>query len=137
MLRLAMNSAEEPAAQSASWVAMRGQPRRNFYPCYVENLPFDEAVRVFRAKATRFKATVGAPRAGRHFMLRLPTGRYAMVTNYQDFPHSLEFSVEIKEQGNRRPVARMQDLWFVLNPLGLPLPNKANDGVLRWLPLEA
>jgi hypothetical protein len=116
---------------------MRDQPRRNFYPCHIENKPFDDALRIFQAKSTRFKATVGAPRAGRHFMLQLPTGRYAIVTNYDHFPYSLEFSLEIKEHGSRKPVVHMRDLWFVLNPLGLPLPDKSNDGVLRWLPPEA
>jgi hypothetical protein len=114
---------------------MRGQPQRNFYHCHIDNKPFDEALRIFGARSTRFKATIGSPRAGRHFMLKLATGRYAIVRNYDDFPYSLEFSLEINDPGGtRKPSVHMRDLRLVLSPLGLPLPDKSNDGFLRWLP---
>lgn len=114
---------------------MRGQPSRNFYPCHIDNSPFDEALSVFRARSTRFKATIGSPRSGRHFMLKLGTGRRAIVLNYDDFPYSLEFSLEISNSGGtRKPSVHTRDLRLVLDPLGLPLPDKSNDGVLRWLP---
>jgi hypothetical protein len=112
---------------------MRGQPCRSFYPCHIENSPFDEALRKFKARSTRLNATIGAPRAGRQFMLQLSTGRHAIVTNYDDFPYSLEFSLEIQERGNRKPTVHMYDLSSILEPLGLPLPDKSNDGVLHWL----
>jgi hypothetical protein len=114
---------------------MRGQSQRDFYRCHIDNKPFDEALRIFGARSTRFKATVGSPRSGRHFMLKLATGRYAIVRNYDDFPYSLEFSLEINDPGGtRKPSVHMQDLRLVLSPLGLPLPDKSNDGFLRWLP---
>ena len=114
---------------------MRGQPYRNFYHCHIDNKPFDEALRIFGARSTGFKATIGSPRSGRHFMLRLETGRHAIVRNYDDFPYSLEFSLEINDPGGtRKPSVHMRDLRLVLSPLGLPLPDKSNDGFLRWLP---
>ena len=129
-----MSSAATPSTNAPMWVALRGQPARNFYPCHIDNSPFDVALKVFRARSTRLKATIGAPRAARQFMLRLPSRRYAIVTNYDDFPYSLEFSLEITYPKIGRPRAHMDDLLAILAPLGLPLPDKSNDGVLKWLP---
>lgn len=66
-------------------------------------------------------------------MLQLPSRRYAMVTNYDDFPYSLEFSLEIIETNAGKPKVHMRDLLAILQPLGLPEPDKSNDGVLKWL----
>jgi hypothetical protein len=112
---------------------MRNLPARPFYPCHVDNASFDQALHVFGARATRFKATLGAPRAGRHFLLRLPSRRFAIVTNYDDFPYSLEFSLQITNPSRGPSVVRMEDLVAVLRPLELPFPDKSNDGALKWL----
>jgi len=114
-------------------VAMRGQRRPSLYPCHIDNSPYEAALQIFRARSTRFKATIGSPRAGRHFMLQLPSRRYAMVTNYDDFPYSLEFSLEIIEADTGKPKVHMRDLLAILQPQGLPEPDKSNDGVLKWL----
>lgn len=71
-------------------------------------------------------------------MLQLPSRRYAIVTNYDDFPYSLEFSLEITDPKIGRPRVHMDDLLAILAPLGLPRPDKSNDGALEWLsPREA
>lgn len=116
------------------WVAMRQLPARPFHPCHIDNSPFERALAVFGARSTRFKATIGAPRAGRHFLLRLPSRRFAIVTHYDDFPYSLEFSLQITDPVRGPSVARLSDLAAVLTPLGLPMPDKSSDGVLKWLP---
>jgi hypothetical protein len=114
---------------------MRGQPARSFSHCHIDNKPFDEALQIFGARSTKFKATIGSPRSGQHFMLKLATDRYAIVRNYDDFPYSLEFSLEINDPGGtRKPSVHMTDLRLVLSALELPLPDKSNDGFLRWLP---
>jgi hypothetical protein len=137
MTLMARKAAVTPSVRGAtlpSWVAMRHLPARPFYPCHVENASFDQALLVFGARPTRFKATVGAPRAGRQFLLRFPSGRYALVANYDDFPHSLEFSLQITNPSRGASVAHVEDLIAVLTPPGLPIPDKSNDGALKWLP---
>jgi len=131
------NATPTPAAAASAipqWVSMRKLPACNLYPCHIDNHPFDEAMRLFAARSTRFRATLGAPRAGRHFALRLASGRYGVITHYDDFPYSLEFSLQITQPARGQPAAHLADLAALLEPLGLPLPDKSHDGALRWLP---
>ncbi|GAB6140151.1 hypothetical protein JCM14076_08800 [Methylosoma difficile] len=41
-------------------------------------------------------------------------------------------AAEMKANEGLKPLAYMDDLGFVLAPLGLPLPDKSNDGVVDW-----
>ena len=130
-----VESSKTEKPSSITWVPRRLQPKRNFYPCHIDNKPFQEALQAFTARSHRFEATIGRPRAGRDFMLKLSCGRYVTVTNYDDFPYSLEFSLEIDDaDGYNKPTVHMADLKQVLDPLGLTLPDRSNDGFLSWLP---
>jgi hypothetical protein len=93
---------------------------------------FDEAARLFGASASKFKATKGAPRAGQHFMLALTSGRHALLTNYDDFPSSIELSLELVESEDGEEVAYISDLAELLTPLGCPIPDKSNVGFPPW-----
>ncbi|MCZ8219984.1 MAG: hypothetical protein O9337_11235 [Acidovorax sp.] len=125
-----------PAAATAcatpQWISMRKLPACNLYPCHIDNHPFDDALRLFAARSTRFRSTQGAPRAGRQFALRLASGRHALVTNYDDFPYSLEFSLQITQPARGQAAAYLADLEDLLKPLGLPVPDKSHDGALQW-----
>jgi len=64
----------------------------------------------------------------------LPRGRFASVTNYDDFPWSLHFSLEISQLKRfDLPVVYMEDLLSLIEPLGFSAPDKSNDGVLKWI----
>jgi hypothetical protein len=64
----------------------------------------------------------------------LPSGRYASVTNYDDFPWSLEFSLEVSQTDPyAAPIVYMADLMALLDPLNLPMPDKSKDGALKWI----
>lgn len=125
-----------PADPTTQWVPLSKLPACDLYPCHIDNHPFDDALRVFAARSTRFRATVGAPRAGRQFALRLASGRHALVTNYDDFPASLEFSLQITQPARRQPWAYLDDLAELTQALGLPLPDKSHDGALAWRPRQ-
>lgn len=93
-------------------------------------------MQVFGVACTRFKGgTPSSPRGGRHLLLMLESGRYAAITNYDDFPHTLEFSVEVTETSPfDSTVAYMADLIALLVPLGLPIP-KVMTNSLEWIPV--
>ena len=120
------------AGHRTQWVPLSKLPACDLYPCHIDNHPFDDALRVFAARSTRFRATVGAPRAGRQFALRLASGRHALVTNYDDFPASLEFSLQITQPARGQPWAYLDNLAELTQALGLPLPDKSHDGALAW-----
>ncbi len=124
------------ARLAAQWVPLTKLPACDLYPCHIDNHPFDDAMRVFAARSTRFRATVGAPRAGRQFALRLASGRHALITNYDDFPASLEFSLQIKQPARGQSWAYLDDLAELTQALGLPLPDKSHDGALAWRPRQ-
>ena len=61
--------------------------------------------------------------------------RYVVVTNYDDFPHSLEISLEVRDQA-AYPYVFEQDLWHVLAPLGVPLSEASRQGAYEWKPMR-
>jgi hypothetical protein len=111
--------------------------KRGLYPAYHANTSFETAMQVFGGACTRFKGgTPDTPRAGRHFLLMLESGRYAAIANYDDFPHTLELSVEVTEASPFDPtVAYMADLIALLVPLGLPIPTVLANN-LEWIPVQ-
>ena len=120
----------------ATWSSII-KAKRWLYPAYQENASFETALQVFDARCTRFKGgTPSSPRAGRHFPLMLESGRYAAITNYHDFPYTLEFSVEVTAASPfDATVAYMADLVALLVPLGLPIPTRMTNN-LEWIPVE-
>jgi hypothetical protein len=120
----------------ATWSSLY-KLKRGLYPAYIENAPFEKLLEIFNVKCTRFKGgNPGRPRSGRHVLLMLQSGRYASVTNYDDFPWSLEFSLEVsRSTPYDAPVVYMTDLMALLDPLGLPMPDKSKDGTLKWIAL--
>lgn len=123
----------------ATWSSMYSS-KRGLYPAYIENASFEKVLEIFDVRCTRFKGgTPSTPRSGRHVLFMLPSGRYASVTNYDDFPWSLEFSLETSQTTPYDPlVVFMSDLMSLLEPLGLSMPDKSKDGALKWItPSEA
>jgi hypothetical protein len=118
-------------AQS-TWVTLHALAGKALHPCHGDNIPFDAALAAFRARAVRFRATLGSPRAGRQFALKLPSGRLALLTNYDDFPLWLEISLELEERPDGEGVVYYQDLASVLEPLGLVVTDKSNVGFPTW-----
>ena len=106
--------------------------RFNFYPCHTENTSFNKAASLFSASPHRVGATHTAPHAAREFLLQLASGRHALLTNYDDFPHSIEISLELEEDEHGQETAYLSDLAEVLAPLGIPIPNKSHVGFPRW-----
>jgi len=64
--------------------------------------------------------------------LRLPSGRHALLTNYEDFPAWIEISLELEALPDGEGVVYYQDLAAVLEPLGLVVPDKSNVGFPTW-----
>ena len=123
-----MNSESPPT----SWVTPQSVANKNLYPCHGDNIPFDTALTLFRARPNSFKATRGSPRAGQQFALKLPSARHALLTNYEDFPLWIEVSLELEELPDGKGVVYYQDLAAVLEPLGLVVPDKSNVGFPTW-----
>jgi len=123
------------SAHEITWVPWRKAPRLwTLYECHFDNFPFDEALDIFRARSTKVKATIGNPRAYRCFVVRLKSGRHAAITNYDDFPYTLGFLLQLDDPGGSMlPIAYMADLCELLAPLCLPIPDKSNVGFPRWI----
>lgn len=113
------------------WLPIVGK-RFNFHPCHIETTSFDAALQVFGATALRFKGTKTAPRGGRRFLLKLGSERHALVVCYDDFPQSVEISLELVEFGNGEEVAHLADLAEILGPLACPMPDKSRVGFPVW-----
>lgn len=109
---------------------------RTLYPAHIENVSFDELIDALGAKSTRFKGgRPDSPRSGRHALVALPSGRCAELVNYDDFPQSVEYAIEIQDQNPQAPpVAHLEDLRYLLALSGLPCPDKSQDGALSWAP---
>jgi hypothetical protein len=123
----------------ATWSSMY-KLKRGLSLVYIENAPFEKVLELFDVKCTRFKeGPPGMPRYGRHVLLMLPSGRYASVTNYDGFPWSLVFSLEVSRSSPYDvPIVYMADLMALLGPLCLPMPDKSKDGGYKWIaPSEA
>lgn len=116
----------------ATFIPAKDMKRGNFTPCHIENFSFDVACTIFQAQSSRLKATKGAPIAGRHFMLQLTTSRRALITCYDDFHQSLEISLECETQSDGEEVVYYEDLRQVIEPLGLPIPDKSMMGFPTW-----
>ncbi|ROZ61527.1 hypothetical protein EEB15_32520 [Ramlibacter sp. WS9] len=65
-------------------------------------------------------------------MLKLASGRHALVTNYDDFPKSIELSLELTEARDGEEVAYLSDLVEILTPLQCPIPDKSRVGFPTW-----
>lgn len=118
----------------ATWASLRREGCQ-LHPSHIENASFDKVLELSGARATRFKGgTPASPRSGRHILLGLPSGRYASITNYDDFPASLEISLQTRQADpDAELVVHMSDLMSILSPLGFPEPDKSKDGGLTWL----
>jgi hypothetical protein len=57
----------------------------------------------------------------------LVSGRHALLTNYEDFPKSIEVSLELCES-NGEEVAYLSDFMEVLAPLNCPAPDESSVG---------
>lgn len=114
------------------WLPLRNQGPRNFYPCHVATASFEHALETFGAKSTRFKARIGRPRGGRHFMLALPSGRFALVTSYDDARTVIDITLELEERSDGNDVAYLSDLMAILQPLGVATPDKSRIGFPIW-----
>ena len=65
-------------------------------------------------------------------MLQLKSGRHVLLTNYDDFPKSIEISLELSEAEDGEEVAYLCDLVEILTPLGCPIPDKSHVGFPVW-----
>lgn len=121
------------AAASATWKGLQRQGR-HLYPAHIENVSFDELVGACEAKVTRFKGgRPDSPLSGRHALVLLPSGRYAELINYDDFPKSVRYSIEIQDKNlTLPPIAHLEDLAYLLSLSGVASPDKSRDGALTW-----
>ena len=63
----------------------------------------------------------------------LPSGRYAELINYDDFPKSVRYSIEIQDKNlTLPPIAHLEDLAYLLSLSGVASPDKSRDGALTW-----
>ena len=122
----------------ATWSALK-RDGSYLYRSHVENAPFEKVLELFDLRATRFRGGLPhSPRSGRRTLLMLPSGRYASIENYDDFPWSLAIELQTEEYPAGRSATglavHMSDLMSILAPLGFSAPDKSIDGTLDWLP---
>jgi hypothetical protein len=119
--------------QRSIWQPLLNRHHRlDFYPCHIENTSFSKAAELFSASPHRVKATHTAPHAARQFLLQLASGRHALLTSYDDFPHSIEISLELAEDEHGQEIAYLSDLAEILTPLGISVPDKSRVGFPHW-----
>ncbi len=75
-------------------ISFRELPRRHYYPAALFNAHFDDIVTKLGAKPRRLFLKEGRGWY-RQFAVSLRTGRYATLTQWEDFPQTIEISIEL------------------------------------------
>lgn len=124
----------DPLMQSETakpkWIAASKIPKRFYFPAWVENTPFDEALKAFGARSFKSDLANGIERS---FCLSLSSGRHAILSCHEQFPHSIQFNLEVLGGSNHRlGYVYAADMIEILQPLGIDFQPPAQITEPQW-----
>lgn len=113
------------------WIPWKQVPVLHFYPVWHENTSFDAALAHFRARAKTAKYSRGVERT---ICLHLKSGRFAILSCNENFPSTIEFSLELqgRESPNSIGFVYSQDMREIFERLGLQFEKPSYATEPRW-----
>lgn len=113
------------------WVPWKQIPVLHYYPVWHENTSFDAALACFKAKA---KKTKYSSRVERTICLHLKSGRFAILSSNENFPSTIEFSLELQGRDSPNSIGFVfaQDMREIFERLGLQFEKPSYATEPRW-----